>query len=441
MIGSKKIFSLNLSQQFAVNINSILGIYKVNKIGVAVSGGSDSMALLHLLLEWSRERDIKVTIFSVDHNLREESKLEISYIKNLSKNVNCNFIPLSWHCGDKNSAIQERARKARYELIDKSCNDLEIPLLLTAHHLDDMLETYLIKKSKKSSALALAPNITYFWNNLWIIRPLFNIQKRELVKYLLENNIKWFEDKSNKLDKYERNRVRKKLESFNLKEKTLLITEYNTSIDRSRQLNARLVQAIAEVVSIYNYGFAKINIAKFIDLDIEIRIHVMNYVLAIVGGKDIPRYRSLVNILSKIDTGSLSFYTLNHCKLVVKNNEIIVHKEKKFIKKMFPTRRSDDLYTLYWDNRFEITLKEPNYSITSLNIEDYSSLRKYLRLKKLAEDSNNTHKSILFTLPVIKSLEKVIAIPHISYYDNKILSGFVKIVFKPSFVSRFTHFF
>ncbi len=61
-------------EKFIVNINNLLGINKTNRIAVAVSGGVDSIALLHFVFEWSCVNDINVTILSVDHNLRTESK-------------------------------------------------------------------------------------------------------------------------------------------------------------------------------------------------------------------------------------------------------------------------------------------------------------------------------------------------------------------------------
>lgn len=438
-----------LQKKFVFNINNILGVNKVNKIAVAVSGGVDSVALLHLVLEWSRVNDIEVTVFSVDHNLRAESKLEISYIKKLSTKYGFHFVPLSWTCGDKITAIQERARKARYELINEGCKRFGISLLLTAHHLDDMLETYLIKRSKKSSDLALIPNITYFQNNLWVVRPLFNVEKKELIDYLLLNNISWFEDESNKLDKYERNRVRKKLEVLSPEEKVTLLGEYNVSIDRAKWLNKILIQAIAEVVSIYNYGFAKIDITKFRDLDAEIKIHIINYVLTMVSGKTVlPRYRNVINIISSIADNSFKSSTLSHCKLIAKNGEIVIYKEKAFVGEGDNLERKDasgaampHCYISHWDNRFEIILDNPGYTVSNLAMDEYICLKKHLNLKKLAKDSNNSHKSILFTLPIIKNLEKVVAIPHISYYDSEILSGVIKVIFKPNFISRFTHFF
>lgn len=440
-------------------MNNILGVNKVSRLAVAVSGGADSIALLNLIAEWSEEKDISITVFTVDHNLRPESKLEVSYIKKLVGQFKFNFVPLFWNPGDKITAIQDRARKARYDLMSKTCKKLRISLLLTAHHFDDMIETYLIKKSKKASSLSLLPNITYFCNDVWIVRPLFDIEKKELTEYLLKNNIIWLEDQSNQWDKYERNRIRKKLLVLTQTEKTNLLSEYNSCIEKAKFLNRILIRSLAEVVSIYNYGFAKINLLKFNQLEEEIKIHIINYVLTIISGKTIiPRYRNVINIVSLVTRRKFTTSTLNYCKLIIKNKEIIIYKEKAFVEnsccdELGPGYTSQvcpiaqdylsqlPCYVYYWDNRFKIILDKPGYTISNLKMEEYIMLRKYLNLGSLAEDSDNNHKPILFTLPVIKNLEKVVAIPHISYYDSEVLSSAIKVIFKPNFISRFTHFF
>ena len=440
-------------------MNNILGANSISRLAVAVSGGADSIALLYLIAEWAKARKVDITIFTVNHNLRPESKLEINYVEKLAGRFKFKFVPLSWNSGDKITAIQERARKARYDLMSENCKKLGISLLLTAHHFDDMLETYLIRKSKKSSLLAHFPNITYFWNNVWIVRPLFNIEKKELIEYLCKNNITWFEDQSNQADKYERNRIRKKLATLAKAEKANLLANYNLSSEKAKLLNQSLIQSLAEVVSIYEYGFAKINIVKFNGLGDEIKIHIINYVLTVISGKTlIPRYRNVINIISLLSSKRFVTSTLNHCKLIVKNEEIIIYKEKVFVENSCdgkqayqyiqpgPLTKHDyrfqpPYYVYYWDNRFEIVLNKPGYIISNLKMEEYITLIPQLNLENLAKDSDNNHKSILFTLPVIKNLEKVVAIPHISYYDGGVLSGAIKVIFKPNFISRFTHFF
>lgn len=433
--------TLSLHQKFITNIDSILGLNRPTKIAVAVSGGADSVALLHLLAEWSKVEKLDVTVFSVDHNLRPESKDEIAYVKSLADKNGFHFIPLSWSAEGKTSGIQARARNGRYNLMQEHCKKLNISLLLTAHHFDDMLETYLIKKSKKASVLALAPNITYFIQNLWIVRPLFNITKQELVDYLVQNNIHWFEDASNKSDKYERNRVRKVLEKLNTKEKEGLIDEYNLVVNKAKELGAILIGAFAEAVSIYNYGFAKIDLSKFNEFDEEIRIYLLNYVLTVISGKTIvPRYRNLSKVINAIADNKFKVCTLSYCNLVSKGGNLIVYKEKALVVQ----EESELKNQMIWDNRFrlnndQLLIQNKNFKVSSLKISDYIQLKKLVNLKKLAEISDNSHKAILFTLPVIKDLEKVVAIPHISYYDSDLNN--MKVIFSPNFISRFTHFF
>ncbi len=421
------------------NLDFLLAKNIPDKIAVAVSGGIDSVALLFLTASWARKKNIKITVLSVDHNLRPESRLEIKYVQNIAESLNCEFVQFSWQGSKLKTALQEKARNARYKLMSDYCINSDINLIFTAHHLDDMLETYLIKKAKKSSILALKPNISYFINNIWILRPLFNIPKFKLTSFLKENNVSWFEDSSNISDKYERNRVRKQISSLSNAKKSDLLAEYNLSIAQSEKLNKLLISAIAEMVAIYQHGFAKIDLVKFNNLENEIKIHLLNYVLTIIGGnKNIPRYRSLSKIIDNLASGNFDSCTLHNCCIDVKNQIIIIYKEQYKI--MQETAKIIDEKKIIWD-RFEIFLDDTQkYQITSLNRQDYSKLKEFFNLANLAKTTNNSHKRILFTLPVIKNLEKVVAIPHISYYDD-FNKADVKIIFKSNFTSRFTHFF
>mgnify|MGYP001066307028 CR=1 FL=1 len=72
--------------------------------------------------------------------------------------------------------------------------------------------------------------------------------------------------------------------------------------------------------------------------------------------------------------------------------------------------------------------------------DEYVKVKDKIDLKNLAKISDNNHKLILFTLPVIKNLEKIVAIPHISYYDEFGLEEDLEVTFRSKFISRFTHF-
>jgi len=88
-------------------MNNILGVNRITSLAVAVSGGADSTALLCLIAEWLETRDSSITVFTVDHNLRPEAKLEIAYIEKLANRFKFDFVPLSWNPDDKITAIQE----------------------------------------------------------------------------------------------------------------------------------------------------------------------------------------------------------------------------------------------------------------------------------------------------------------------------------------------
>ena len=96
----------------------------------------------------------------------------------------------------------------------------------------------------------------------------------------------------------------------------------------------------------------------------------------------------------------------------------------------------------YWDNRFAISINSPAIGsyIGHLSFDEYVSIKDKINLSLLADISDNNHKLIIFTLPVIKNVEKVVAIPHISYYDGFDQNTISEVVFRPSFISRFTHF-
>ena len=100
---------LGLQQKFVNNIDGILGLNKPKRIGIAVSGGADSVALLHLAVLWSKINKLEITVFSVDHNLRPESKAEIAHVKNLANKFGFGFVPLFWDGGSEKSAIQARS--------------------------------------------------------------------------------------------------------------------------------------------------------------------------------------------------------------------------------------------------------------------------------------------------------------------------------------------
>lgn len=430
-----------LQEQFDDFMNQNFDKAISSEVALAVSGGSDSIALLFLASKWSKENAVRLVVFAVDHQLRQESSDEIEFVKNTSKDLGHKFIGLVWHHDNSKSSIQEKARIARYEMMSNKCHELGISCILTAHHYDDFLENYFMRKRKKSGALGLSNSYSTFYNNIQILRPLFNIKKTKLINYLRMHSIKWIEDMSNSLDVYERNKVRKYILSLSKEDKDAFEDEANIADANSREFNNKFIKAIAENVEFNNFGFAFIDLDSYKELDYDIAVYLINFVLTSVSGKmNTPRFRSTKILLDKIMNGDNFNSSLHECILQKVDDKILIFKERNAINnKKFNLKKG-----VVWDNRFKFEVDEKfidnEFNICRLDIEDYINIKDKLDLQNLGKLSKNNHRDILFTLPVIKNLEKVVAIPHISYYDGFKFNSGIDIAFSPGFVSRFTHF-
>jgi len=431
-----------LKDRFDKNFQLLINVQDLHDhIAVAVSGGSDSIALLFLLSSWCKKSNTKLSVLSVNHNLRPQACDEIHYVRNLAEELKHDFYKLSWDAGITKSSIQERARKGRYDLMSKKCKELGIKTLLTAHHFDDMLETYLMRRHKKSGIFGLSSSYSFFYKDIQVLRPLFDIRKNDLITYLKENKIEWIEDSSNQSDLYERNRVRKKIALLPSGEKYKLEGELNEVNKKVKDLTKNLISGIAESVEINNCGFAIIDLTILSGFHFDIIVQILNYVLTVISGKEsLPRYRNLEKLPPRLTDTNLKC-SLHGC--IVKKilgNKLIIFREESSICSSEVKLNSKE----HWDNRFEILFTEEigdDYVIDSLKLPDYVSIKDKLNLHEFKKFSYNNHKSILFTLPIIKNRKKIVAIPSISYYDDCVFEAAIEVIFRPNFTSRFTHFF
>ncbi len=424
-------------EQFRQNIEILL-VENSGSVALAVSGGSDSMALLMLIHQWASDNNVTLIVMSVDHNLREQSKMENQYIKEFAHQLGHSHYQLDFDHQNNFSNLQARAREGRYKLMTDLCNKLDILTLLTAHHLDDYLENYCMRLEKKSNIFGLSQSNINYYNNVRIVRPLFNIPKHQLTEYLLTNNVKWFEDQSNLSDKYQRNIVRKRLNKLELSDKNQIISQLsNINQQVQENLIPEFIGCIAETVKIHEFGFADINLLKCKEFSSQIQVQLISFILIIISGKDYSsRFHSLALIISLLEQEIDFIKTLHGCMIKKIGNNLLIYRE--FGRNIPVSIKLNNIET--WDNRFLFNINNPIYSISNLTIKNYSKIKQHLDLNILKDLSFNSHFAILFTLPVVKILEKVIAIPHISYYDDQYSDLGLDVSFCPNFISRFTHF-
>ncbi|WP_343152905.1 tRNA lysidine(34) synthetase TilS [Buchnera aphidicola] len=185
-------------------------IKKSQKFLVAYSGGLDSTVLLHKLLEFKKKySSIKFRAIHINHNLHPLSGFWAKFCEKeclkLGINLTIKKIFLS-----KKTGIEEQARNLRYQEIIKHAVDNEI--ILTAHHLDDQIETFFLhlKRGSGSKGLSGISEVIQLSKNK-IVRPFLKIKKSQLKKIAIKNQLIWIDDPSNKNIKFERNFLRKEV--------------------------------------------------------------------------------------------------------------------------------------------------------------------------------------------------------------------------------------
>lgn len=185
------------------------------QIAVALSGGGDSMALSHMMCKWAQMHgDIRIHLLTVNHNLRDDSKVEAEQVAQWVNDFPCaTHVTLTWeHDKKPETAIMEQARQARYDLMTDYCRTHSIQTLCVGHHGDDNIETFLFRLAKGSGLDGLSGmNEWSEKNSIKIHRPLLNTTHDELINYCKINGLKWIDDPSNENEQYARPRLRKAL--------------------------------------------------------------------------------------------------------------------------------------------------------------------------------------------------------------------------------------
>jgi len=277
-------------------------------IVVALSGGVDSMVLLHILR--CLDLNLKLIISHVNHNRRSDSIKEYKNIKLMAKEMSIPFEGYSIEYDEKLN-FHDDSRNQRYTFFKAVAQKYNATKIVVAHHLDDQVETTLMRLTRGTSFSGYAgiPAIRKD-RNISIIRPLMEVTKDEILKYANDNEVKYFEDASNNEDYYTRNRYRHNIipllrkENPNLNEKILQFKDYIESADIV--LN-KLKDNFIKEHCFYN----NVNLSAFNELDKIIKIKVLQYLVNKSSNNQVEvsydNYTKMINMcLSKVANKSLS---------------------------------------------------------------------------------------------------------------------------------------
>jgi tRNA(Ile)-lysidine synthase len=274
-----------------------LGPFEPNPVlAVAVSGGSDSMALALLADAWARKRGGHVVALTVDHHLRPESTEEVRAVGRWMAEHGITHVPLSWQheeTAKDHANIQARARAARYQLMSDWCLAHGILHLLLAHHRDDQAETLLLRLGRGSGVDGLASMAPVVENyGVRLLRPLLAIPRVRLAETLKRVDQNWIEDPSNRNPRYARVRLRALAPT--LAEEGMTPERLASTASRLRRARETLERMTADFLiraaSPFDEGFVRLDREELQNASEEIALRAVARLVTAVGGLDyVPR--------------------------------------------------------------------------------------------------------------------------------------------------------
>ncbi|WP_222183753.1 tRNA lysidine(34) synthetase TilS [Geminicoccus harenae] len=179
------------------------------RIGVALSGGGDSVCLTLLARDWTAAQGGELRAFLVDHRLRADSAAEAALTAERMAARGVGVTVLRWDHGAVDSRIQERARQARYALLEEAVAGWGGLHLLLGHHADDQAETVAMRRARGSGGVGLSGMAAIVERpQLRLLRPLLAWPKRSLLGWLAHAGAAWAEDPSNADPRFARARLR-----------------------------------------------------------------------------------------------------------------------------------------------------------------------------------------------------------------------------------------
>jgi tRNA(Ile)-lysidine synthase len=330
----KKILSQLNQKNISKIYNEFSSSLKVKEdLAVAVSGGPDSLALAYLTKCYSLKNKIKIKYYLVNHKLRKESLLEAETVKEILKKIDIQCTILNWNGKKPFKNIQAIARDKRYLLLANECKKNNIKYLLLGHHLNDLFENFLIRMVRGSGLnglISFSKNTKYRGQDLEIIRPLLNLEKKDLLH--ISNKVFSFfvKDPSNINQDYKRTRIRNLL--YSLEKEGLDIQKLKLTInnlkDSDKSIKFYVDRNLEKNVVFLKRKNTYILSCNFFDQSHEIIFRSLTKLIQKLGRKYYPvRGKSINELIKKIDKKSLIKVTLGGCYIEKVNETILISQE------------------------------------------------------------------------------------------------------------------
>ncbi|KZD05227.1 tRNA lysidine(34) synthetase TilS [Oceanibaculum pacificum] len=272
--------------RFAQAMAALGGFEPRPHLAIAVSGGSDSLALTLLAADWAAARGGRILALTVDHGLRAESAGEAATVGRWLGACGIPHAILRW-MGDKPATgLQAAARAARYRLLGARCRAEAILHLLTAHQAEDQAETVALRHEAASGPDGLAGMAASVeFPDYRLLRPLLTFRCADLRAYLESVGQDWIEDPSNRDPRFARIRLRQALGAAAIER---LLAEARMAGEERRARDRRLAGLLARIVARRDDGVLELDRPALLACDAADGQAVLRRCLLAVSGQDYP---------------------------------------------------------------------------------------------------------------------------------------------------------
>jgi tRNA(Ile)-lysidine synthase len=315
------------------------------RIGVAVSGGSDSMALLHL---FHRAFPGKISAVTVDHGLRVEAAAEAAGVAAFCALHGIAHKTLRWQGPEPIGNLMDQARRARLSLIAAWAKADGISHVLMGHTADDQAESFLMNLARKAGLDGLS-GMRREWDEQGIrwMRPFLHLHRQDLRDYLKGQGVTWIDDPSNDNDRYTRVKARKILKTLaplGITAETL--AQSVTHLSASRQaLNWALYQAIDQSV-VVEAGAVRLAARDYHRMMPDLQRRALVAIIGwMTGGGYAPREAQLFRLGVALDQRADA--TLAGLRFQHRQDRVMITREPRAVMGAVP-------FGQVWDHRWRI---------------------------------------------------------------------------------------
>ena len=394
-------------------------------LAIAVSGGSDSLALCLLAAAWARRRGGRVTALTVEHGLRPESAAEAEQVACWLKARGITHCLLPWRGEKPKSGVQAAARMARLARLANWCVRHHVVHLLSGHQLEDQAATVLLRLSAGSGGAGLAamPLVQDIeaadGAAVRLIRPLLSVPECRLKAVLRDSSQAWLDDPSNRNSAYARTRLAAALEALSGEGMTasrLAHTARRAGQDRAA-LDIACGELLARAAAPHPAGFILLDWNAWRSAPDAVSVRLFGRLVAGVGARPFgARLERLERLCEQLRASYPErAATLGGCRIMPYRGRLLICREPGAMGEAVAMKPGDKLV---WDNRFRAALPRRaefrgECTLGRLGSEGIAELRRVMAdgeraLQKIPAPARPA-------LPAFRDLDGLLAVPHLKY--------------------------